>query len=159
MNLRQLEVSQAVMYGGTTKNAARLLGITQLVVSNMVRQLEDRLGFSLFDRIGGRLTRRWRPRSCQKPGACVRQCRRRGGPGRRPAPCPRGHALARRKTVRPPQPSRCPPDLVLSHFAHRRDRRRCLPRTRRDPPCGHRGPLLLQRLHAGQRRCWPRRGR
>ena len=90
MNLRQLEVSQAVMYGGTTKHAARLLGITQLVVSNMVRQLEDRRGFSLFDRIGGRLTRRWRPRSCQKPGARVRQCRRRGGPGRRPAPCPRG---------------------------------------------------------------------
>ncbi len=55
MNLRQLEVSQAVMYGGTTKNAARLLGITQRVVSNLVRQLEDRLGFSLFDRIGGRL--------------------------------------------------------------------------------------------------------
>lgn len=54
MNLRQIEVFQAVMYGGTTKNAARLLGITQPAVSTMVRQLEDRLGFSLFGRIGGR---------------------------------------------------------------------------------------------------------
>ncbi len=55
MNLRQLEVFQAVMYGGTTKNAARLLGVSQPAVSNMVRQFEDRLGFNLFDRINGRL--------------------------------------------------------------------------------------------------------
>ncbi len=55
MNLRQLEIFQAVMYGGTTKNAARLLGVSQPAVSNMVRQFEDRLGFSLFDRVGGRL--------------------------------------------------------------------------------------------------------
>ena len=55
MNLRQLEVFQAVMYGGTTKNAARLLRISQPAVSNMVRQFEDQLGFKLFDRIGGRL--------------------------------------------------------------------------------------------------------
>ncbi len=55
MNLRQLEVFQAVMYGGTTKNAARLLRISQPAVSNMVKQFEDQLGFPLFDRIGGRL--------------------------------------------------------------------------------------------------------
>ncbi|MDA0997617.1 MAG: LysR family transcriptional regulator [Proteobacteria bacterium] len=55
MNLRQLEVFQAVMYGGTTKNAARLLRISQPAVSNMIRQFEDQLGFKLFDRISGRL--------------------------------------------------------------------------------------------------------
>ena len=55
MNLRQLEVFQAVMHAGTTKNAARLLRISQPAVSNMVRQFEDQLGFALFDRIGGRL--------------------------------------------------------------------------------------------------------
>ena len=55
MNLRQLEVFQAVMHAGTTKNAARMLRISQPAVSNMVRQFEDQLGFALFDRIGGRL--------------------------------------------------------------------------------------------------------
>jgi len=55
MNLRQLEVFQAVMNSGTTKNAARLLHISQPAVSNMVRQFEDQLGFALFDRIGSRL--------------------------------------------------------------------------------------------------------
>lgn len=55
MNLRQLEVFQAVMQAGTTKNAARLLHISQPAVSNMVRQFEDQLGFALFERIGGRL--------------------------------------------------------------------------------------------------------
>lgn len=103
MNLRQLEVFQAVMYGGTTKNAARLLGITQRVVSNLVRQLEDRLGFSLFDRIGGRLHPTLEAKVLSKKlGARVRPCRRRAEPSRRPAPCPRGASLARRKTVRPP---------------------------------------------------------
>lgn len=55
MNLRQLEVFQAVMYGGSTKNAARLLRISQPAVSNMIRQFEDQLGFKLFERISGRL--------------------------------------------------------------------------------------------------------
>lgn len=55
MNLRQLEVFQALMHGGTTKNAARLLLVSQPAVSNMIKQFEDQLGFKLFDRISGRL--------------------------------------------------------------------------------------------------------
>lgn len=43
------------MHGGTTKNAARLLLVSQPAVSNMIKQFEDQLGFKLFDRISGRL--------------------------------------------------------------------------------------------------------
>ena len=43
------------MQGGTTKNAAHLLMISQPAVSNMIRQFEDHLGFPLFERTGGRL--------------------------------------------------------------------------------------------------------
>ncbi len=55
MNLRQLEIFRAVMQSGSTKNAARLLLISQPAVSNMLRQFEDQLGFKLFERISGRL--------------------------------------------------------------------------------------------------------
>lgn len=43
------------MHGGTTKNAARLLLVSQPTISNMIKQFEDQLGFKLFNRIGGRL--------------------------------------------------------------------------------------------------------
>ncbi|MCA0920757.1 LysR family transcriptional regulator [Pseudooceanicola nanhaiensis] len=39
MNLRQLEVFRAVIQGGSTKNAAEMLLVSQPAVSNMVRQL------------------------------------------------------------------------------------------------------------------------
>jgi DNA-binding transcriptional LysR family regulator len=55
MKLRQLEIFRAVMQGGSTKNAAHLLLISQPAVSNMLRQFEDQLGFNLFDRVSGRL--------------------------------------------------------------------------------------------------------
>ena len=55
MNLRQLEIFRAVMQGGSTKNAARLLLISQPAVSNMLRQFEDQLKFKLFERVSGRL--------------------------------------------------------------------------------------------------------
>jgi len=55
VNLRQLEVFQALMHGGTTKNAARLLLVSQPAVSNTIKQFEDQLGFKLFNRISGRL--------------------------------------------------------------------------------------------------------
>ena len=55
LKLRQLEIFQALMQGGTTKNAARLLLVSQPTVSNMIKQFEDQLGFKLFNRIGGRL--------------------------------------------------------------------------------------------------------
>ena len=41
MKLRQLEIFQALMHGGTTKNAARLLLVSQPTISNMVKQFEE----------------------------------------------------------------------------------------------------------------------
>jgi len=55
MNLRQLEIFRAVMQTGSTRAAAEALRISQPAVSNIVRQFESQLGFSLFHRVGGRL--------------------------------------------------------------------------------------------------------
>lgn len=55
MKLRQLEALRLVLARGTTKEAAEALGVTQSAVSRMVAQLEDEVGFSLFDRRHGRL--------------------------------------------------------------------------------------------------------
>lgn len=55
MNLRELEVFRAIMRDGTITAAANSLGISQPAVSKLVAHLEDRLGYALFDRIGGRL--------------------------------------------------------------------------------------------------------
>jgi DNA-binding transcriptional LysR family regulator len=55
MDLRHLEVFNAVMKTGTTVGAAHLLCSSQPSVSNTIRHLEDMLGFDLFDRVKGRL--------------------------------------------------------------------------------------------------------
>jgi DNA-binding transcriptional LysR family regulator len=55
MNFRQLELFRAVMISGTASRAAELLQITQPAVSRGVGELERTLGFSLFDRVKGRL--------------------------------------------------------------------------------------------------------
>lgn len=55
MKLRQLEAMRAVMARGTTTHAGELIGLTQSAVSRLITQLEDELGFSLFDRRHGRL--------------------------------------------------------------------------------------------------------
>lgn len=56
MKLRQLEAVRAVVAAGTTTQAANIMGLTQSAVSRLVSQLEDDLGFSLFDRHRGRLS-------------------------------------------------------------------------------------------------------
>ncbi|SDY70469.1 LysR substrate-binding domain-containing protein [Citreimonas salinaria] len=55
ITLRELQVLQALVASGTAISAARELGISQSAVSRRLAQLEDRLGFLLFVRAGGRL--------------------------------------------------------------------------------------------------------
>ncbi|MFC4275134.1 LysR family transcriptional regulator [Achromobacter aloeverae] len=58
MNLRLFGIFRAVMNAQSTIGAARHLNISQPTVSNAIRQLEDELGFELFDRMGNRLVAR-----------------------------------------------------------------------------------------------------
>lgn len=58
MNLRLLSIFRAVMGSQSTVGAARTLGISQPAVSNAIRQLEEELGFELFNRVGNRLVAR-----------------------------------------------------------------------------------------------------
>ncbi|QIE56734.1 LysR family transcriptional regulator [Pikeienuella piscinae] len=51
LNLRLLEVFEAVMRCGTTISAAEDLGVSQPAVSNAVKSLEKQLGLTLFERV------------------------------------------------------------------------------------------------------------
>lgn len=55
LNFRQIEVFRAVMITKTVSGAARLLNVSQPGLSRMLHYTEDKLGFSLFDRVSGRL--------------------------------------------------------------------------------------------------------
>jgi DNA-binding transcriptional LysR family regulator len=55
ITLRELQVLQSLIEAGTAISAARRLGISQSAVSRRLAQLEDHLGFQLFERAGGRL--------------------------------------------------------------------------------------------------------
>jgi len=55
MRARQLEVFTAVMRAGSVTGAARMLNISQPALSQILRHLEDELGFLLFSREKGRL--------------------------------------------------------------------------------------------------------
>ena len=55
MNLRQLEVLEAVLRTGSLREAGRMLGISQPAVSKSLRLAEQSAGFVLFRRIRGRL--------------------------------------------------------------------------------------------------------
>jgi DNA-binding transcriptional LysR family regulator len=50
VKLRQLEAMRAVLLHGTTTQAAALMGLTQSAVSRLISQLEEEVGFNLFDR-------------------------------------------------------------------------------------------------------------
>lgn len=56
MRLRHIEVFNAVMLTGSVSAAARLINVTQPAVSRTLQHAEIQLGFSLFERIRGRLT-------------------------------------------------------------------------------------------------------
>jgi DNA-binding transcriptional LysR family regulator len=55
MNLRQLEAFRAVRTTGSTTRAADRMGLTQSSVSRLIIQLEEHIGYQLFDRQGGRM--------------------------------------------------------------------------------------------------------
>ncbi len=50
MNLRQVEVFQAIMMNGTASRAAEVLRISQPAVSKAIQELERQIGFLLFHR-------------------------------------------------------------------------------------------------------------
>ncbi|MHA6730210.1 LysR family transcriptional regulator [Devosia sp. A369] len=53
--LRQMEIFRAVMITGSTSGAARMLFVSQPVVSRAIAHLEESLGIALFDRVAGTL--------------------------------------------------------------------------------------------------------
>jgi DNA-binding transcriptional LysR family regulator len=55
VNLRELEVFNALMKTGTTVGAASSLFLSQPAVSKILKHLEARTGLKLFDRVSGRL--------------------------------------------------------------------------------------------------------
>lgn len=55
MNAREIEIFCTVMRCGTLSAAAEQLHVTQPALSQALRHCEDRLGYRLFHRIGGRL--------------------------------------------------------------------------------------------------------
>lgn len=55
MNLRQIEIFQAVITTGSISSAAKLLNISTPAVSRALSHTESRLGFLLFERLKGRL--------------------------------------------------------------------------------------------------------
>lgn len=55
MRLRQIEIFRAVMMAGSVSEAARVLHVSQPVVSRVMRHTETSLGFALFERTRGRL--------------------------------------------------------------------------------------------------------
>ena len=55
MKIRQIDIFRSVMAGGSTIAAATALGLSQSAVSRQLAQLEEELGFELFERSKGRL--------------------------------------------------------------------------------------------------------
>jgi len=55
ISLRQVEAFHAVMEAGSITGAADLMCITQPAVSRLIKDLEQRIGFSLFERRKGRV--------------------------------------------------------------------------------------------------------
>lgn len=56
MNVRELQAVKAVIARGTVTRAAEQLGVSQPALSNLIANLERRIGLKLFERAGGRLS-------------------------------------------------------------------------------------------------------
>ncbi|HJV50647.1 MAG TPA: LysR substrate-binding domain-containing protein [Noviherbaspirillum sp.] len=56
MNVRELQALRAVIARGTVTRAAEHLGVSQPALSNLIANLERRIGIKLFERAGGRLS-------------------------------------------------------------------------------------------------------
>ncbi len=55
MNSKQLSAFRAVMLAGSMSDASRMLYVSQPAVSRLIKDLEESLGFTLFDRRNSRL--------------------------------------------------------------------------------------------------------
>ncbi|SMX32654.1 LysR family transcriptional regulator [Maliponia aquimaris] len=55
MDIKQMEVFEAIMRSGTVSAAARELGMTQSAVSRILARFETEIGYELFQRTNGRL--------------------------------------------------------------------------------------------------------
>jgi DNA-binding transcriptional LysR family regulator len=55
LSLRQIEVFRAVMVSGSINGASQMLRVSQPSLSRVVKRTEDVLGFTLFERVKGRL--------------------------------------------------------------------------------------------------------
>lgn len=53
ITLRQLEIFAQIVEHGSFRNCARQIGVSQVAISDHVRQLEQRLGQKLFERVSG----------------------------------------------------------------------------------------------------------
>ena len=56
MNVRELQAVKAVIAKGTVTRAAEQLRVSQPALSNLIANMERRIGFKLFERGGGRLS-------------------------------------------------------------------------------------------------------
>lgn len=74
MRLRQIEVFRAVMLVGTVSEAARMLNVSQPVVTRVLQHTELQLGFRLFDRTRAACSPPRRRSSCSaKSSGCTRR--------------------------------------------------------------------------------------
>src|SRR3546814_13768307 len=53
ITVRQLEIFSQVVKHGSFHNCARQIGVSQVAISDHIRQLEQRLGHKLIERISG----------------------------------------------------------------------------------------------------------